>query len=66
VIDASTQTKKECTQMQAHEVKGPHLYSSTELCWCIGKAQADKARIGDTFAVAYTPDERRINWKKKQ
>jgi hypothetical protein len=57
--------KKDCSQIQQHEVKGP----DTEwdgFNWLIGKSSADKARQGDTFVVKMELEGKRaITWKKK-
>jgi len=56
--------KKECSQIQAHEVKGPDS-DNHDLNWHIGKSAADKARIGDTFVVKLEFDPvKKVSWKK--
>jgi len=56
--------KRECSQIQAHEVKGPDG-DNHDLNWHIGKSAADKARIGDTFLVKLELEPaRKVSWKK--
>jgi len=62
--------KKDCSQQQAHKVVGPDMVSTDEEgepenYWAIGKAAADKARVGDTFYVTYDAGERKVTWRKK-
>jgi len=58
--------KKDCSQIQAHEVKGPDSDHGGRN-WHIGKSVADKARINDTFVVKMELEPKRIiSWKKKE
>mmetsp|Transcript_17395 Transcript_17395/g.50879 ORF Transcript_17395/g.50879 Transcript_17395/m.50879 type:complete len:982 (-) Transcript_17395:69-3014(-) len=57
--------KKDCSQIQAHEVVGPDSDWKGRH-WHIGKSVADKARINDTFVVKLELEPKRsITWKKK-
>jgi len=56
--------KNSCSQIQAHKVLGPDT-SDPELYWAIGKAAADKARLGDTFVVSYSAEDNKVTWKKR-
>jgi hypothetical protein len=57
--------KKDCSQIQQHEVKGPDS-EGDGFHWLIGKSQADKARQGDTFIVKLELETKRaVTWKKK-
>merc|ERR1712059_86639 len=62
-------SRQDCTQQQAHEVQGPGEVGKDEkgnpMNWCIGRANADRARIGDTFLVTYNIEDSRVFWKKK-
>uniref|UniRef100_A0A7S1LW29 Hydroxymethylglutaryl-coenzyme A synthase C-terminal domain-containing protein n=1 Tax=Alexandrium catenella TaxID=2925 RepID=A0A7S1LW29_ALECA len=57
--------KKDCSQIQAHEVKGPDNDHQGRN-WHIGKSVADKARINDVFVVKLELEPKRsVTWKKK-
>jgi len=62
--------KKECSQQQAHKVVGPGVVAvdaegEPENYWAIGKAAADKARLGDVFYISYSLEENKVTWRKK-
>jgi len=57
--------KPECSQIQAHEVKGPDS-EGQDRYWHIGKSTADKARVGDKFIVSFATEPKRVvTWKKE-
>jgi len=55
--------RRECSQMQAHEVHGPDARGH-DLNWQIGKSAADKARVGDFFTVMLALEPLKVSWKK--
>lgn len=57
--------KKDCSQIQAHEVQGPDNDVQGRH-WHIGKSIADKARVNDTFMVKLELEPRKVSWKKKE
>lgn len=55
--------RKQCSQVQAHEVRGPGPRIEGNN-WHIGKSAADKASIGDRFLVQLVLEPLKVSWKK--
>mmetsp|Transcript_59321 Transcript_59321/g.150239 ORF Transcript_59321/g.150239 Transcript_59321/m.150239 type:complete len:997 (+) Transcript_59321:183-3173(+) len=55
--------KQDCSQIQAHKVVGPTAAVEGQ-CWAVGKAAADKAKVGDLFTVLYDTAEKKVTWRK--
>jgi len=55
--------KQDCSQVQAHKVQGPGAAVEGQH-WAIGKATADKAKVGDIFTVLYDTVEKKVTWRK--
>lgn len=61
--------KKECSQQQSHQITKTDETNGTdhEFCWTIGKALADKARIGHKFTVTLETDPKlHVSWKRAE
>jgi hypothetical protein len=56
--------KEGVSQQQSHKVMGPDTPDDDQY-WAIGKASADKARVGDVFQIMYDIPGEKVTWKKK-
>jgi len=55
--------KENCTQFQMHTVAGPQERLDNG-SWSIGRAAADKARVGDVFLVQFDVQDKKVSWSK--
>lgn len=64
VIHPDKKAQEGVSQQQAHKVMGPDIADDDQF-WTIGKASADKSRVGDWFQITYDLAEQKVGWKKK-
>eukprot|EP00811_Abedinium_folium_P008980 NODE_1829_length_2363_cov_13.046512.p1 GENE.NODE_1829_length_2363_cov_13.046512~~NODE_1829_length_2363_cov_13.046512.p1 ORF type:complete len:669 (+),score=203.83 NODE_1829_length_2363_cov_13.046512:99-2105(+) len=57
------------TQQQVHSVLGPDAEvekDGARLCWSIGRAASDRARLRDVFVITYDKDAHKVSWTKHE
>jgi len=55
--------RENCTQFQLHSVIGPQERRGEE-SWSIGRAAADKAKVGDEFTIQFDAKDKKVSWSK--